>query len=86
MKDCNEPRRLTETDRRFSFQLSKCTKMVRPQPLMRLHHKNISQIRAFPDAVVPFVVQNQTHAGDGDKALDGQAGSIGQQYRQSLKK
>ncbi|MCC7226118.1 MAG: hypothetical protein IT507_05420 [Burkholderiaceae bacterium] len=62
------------------------TKAVRAGPDMRDKSKNISQIRAFPDAVVPFVVQNQTHAGDGDKALDGQAGSIGQQYRQSLKK
>jgi hypothetical protein len=60
--------------------------MVRIEPVMRHQYKNISHTREFPDAIVPFVVQNLLHAGDGDNALDEQASSIGQQDRQSLTK
>ena len=78
------PRRLGETDRGFSLIRRKCTHLVQIMTFMHAIANNISRIRAIPDAVLPFMVQNPVHAGDGDKAHDGLAGSIGQKHRQSL--
>ena len=78
------PRRLVETDRGFYLNRRKCTVLVLIMTVMHSIYKNISRIRAFPDVLLTVVVQNPLHAGDGDKALDGLAGSIGQKHRQRL--